>query len=90
MGQESHVVNTQSTNEEWASDYRSIINQCGVDIWLRGPNQPMMKSTPKKKQLCLEQRVRLLDDSKTKSQRELARAYGISLGTVNTIHVNMK
>ena len=42
---------------------------------------------PKRKgnELCLSDRVKLLDASKTKSQRDLAKRFSISLGTVNKI-----
>lgn len=40
---------------------------------------------PKRKELTLSERVRLLDESKTKSQRTLAKEFAVSLGTVNAI-----
>ena len=39
----------------------------------------------KQKHLSLEDRVKLLDESKTKSQRELASSFNVSLGTVNKV-----
>ena len=39
----------------------------------------------KQKYLSLEDRVKLLDESKTKSQRELASSFNVSLGTVNKV-----